>query len=292
MVKKTSLFQKLKGRFTSGSVRVEEPRTVVRGSRAAAPAGASRTASRVSVPEPKPAAEPAARIEPMAVGEPLADARSSRKLSSREEAALTLGEGFKELCSLMRGVQVRIDAQGDKNSGQIAALQKLASQLEKQGQNHELMVRSLATLPDMMKQVQTALERTAQADERTASTLGEFRSTMERVQGSMTQMVEQSRKSADAAGKLAEEQKSGTERLAKVLEERSKDGETMRSVVQRIEKNSTDHMTALRLAQQDQSTRMHKLVAQSSTWNKAILAVLVLTFLALAGVFFVMLGGR
>lgn len=291
MVKKTSLFQRLKGRFTTGNVRVEEARTVVRGSRVNP---SPRPASRVTVPDPipEPAPEKPSRIEPLAVGEPLADARSSRKLSSREEAALTLGEGFKELCSLMRGVQVRIDAQGNKSGAQIDVLQKLAAVLEKQGQNHELMVRSLNTLPEMMNQVKTALERTAQTDERTANTLGEFRSTMERVQGSMTQMVEQSRKSADATGKLADEQKSGSERLVKALEDRSKDGEAMRSVVQRLEKSSTDNLTALRLAQQDQSTRMHNLVAQNSSWNKAILAVLVLTFLALAGVFFVMLGGR
>jgi hypothetical protein len=37
---------------------------------------------------------------------------------------------------------------------------------------------------------------------------------------------------------------------------------------------------------------MHRLVAESSAWNKAILAVLALTFCALAAIFFAMLGGR
>lgn len=279
MVKKSSLFQKLKNRWRAGTVQVdEEPVRRGRPAPLATPAGRPGNGGRVQ-----------ALAE---VGEPIADARSGRKLNSREEAMATLGEGFKELCTLMRGVQVRIEAQGDKGKAQAEALQRLTLALEKQGQTQETLARALGSLPETMAGVKGALERAAATDDRTAKTLGEFRSTMERVQGSMAQMVEQSKQQSTAADRLLNEQKSGSERLAKVLESRAKDGDLVQGAVQRLEKTSADHMTALRLAQQDQATRMHKLVAESSTWNKAVLAVLVLTFCALAGIFFVMLSGR
>ena len=117
---------------------------------------------------------------------PARPATSSRKLSERQEALMALGEGFKELSNMMRGVQVRLEDQdgrmaevADNTRGQLEVLKGLTGNLE--------------VLPDTMRELKKALERTAATDERTSRTLTEFQHHMDKIQGSMDQMVEHSR---------------------------------------------------------------------------------------------------
>lgn len=118
MVKQGSFFQRLKDRWGSGSgVRVE---------RSAAPAG--------KVPEKAEKTVPLPRVEPERVASASRevanefagiDARSSRKMSDREEAMLALSTHFQELTSLLRGSQARVDDQLTKIVGTTSALTQL-----------------------------------------------------------------------------------------------------------------------------------------------------------------------
>ena len=71
-----------------------------------------------------------------------ADVRSSRKMSDREEAMLTVGHHFQELATLMRGSQAANDEKLQKiveatgaipalGQQQLAALKSLSQQMEK-----------------------------------------------------------------------------------------------------------------------------------------------------------------
>jgi len=161
MVKQGSFFQRLKERFGSGSVKVE--------SGSAAPRPGNGASDKPGFGKP-----PVARVEP--IRSPLRevapegtslDARSSRKLSDREEAMLALGSHFQELTTLLRGSQARVDDQLGKlvaatgaltqlptlGQQQLDTLRALSAQMERQNSLGEQMASTITRLPTLLENV-------------------------------------------------------------------------------------------------------------------------------------------
>ncbi len=248
--------------------------------------------ARVAPAKAPKTSEPKAEIRSLAAG-PRGERVSSRKLAAKEEAVLALGEGFQELSSLMRGVQTRLDGQGTQmgevadglrqlpavQQAQLEALQGLASHLERQNTLGVQVADSLKGLPQMMTGVQAALERAASADERTAKTMGEFQNTMNRIHQSMGLMVQDSKSQADAVQKIA----------GKTEEARAEEQEHMRGMVADLRQSTSESVTALRSAQEDQSTRLQKAVEENGKWSQAVLVLLAITVVGLLAVLGVVL---
>ncbi len=221
MVKKTSLLNKLVGRWrTSAGVDVSEGaarRTVVG-------PGVNRVGtSRVGEP-----AEPAiAEVSAIST----VDRASGRKLSIKEEAMLTMEGGLKELASLMRGVQVRLDAEGAQASemandikmlpalgqAQLDVLRALTSQMDQQGRIGERLAQTMGELPATLQGLRTSLDKIVATDERTAGTLAEFRNAMDTIHGSMREMVGHSKAQSENTEKLLRSQDDRAERMAESL---------------------------------------------------------------------------
>ncbi len=299
MVHKSSLFEKFISRWRSPSgVKIERPDA------GAATAAENRT---------EDAGPPLERMRPPAEIQP--ELAHGRKLSAKEEAALALGEGFKELSSLMRGVAVRLEDQGGHSAAmahdlqqlpalgqaQLEAMRQLATLLDRQGEQNALVLRTLGELPAAVSGLQQALDRAATSDARTANTLTEFREHMHQIQGSMREMVGHSREHADSAQTLVREQNTQTLRLAETMaKEGGKHVEAVREAVgglershqetsRRLEEQSERGIENLRAAHEDQSNRLHKMVHESAKWNRAVLVLLIMVFAALASIFVALL---
>ena len=338
-VKKSSLFEKFMQRWRPASgVRVEpqarggieqqarggiEPQA--RGgtqpqARTTSSTGSTASAAKLDAPNneagnrmPPPverlvsASPPPATIQPEpAVG---------RKLSSKEEAAMAIGEGFDELSSIMRGVTVRLEDQGGRvanmahdmamlpelGRAQLNALEQLLLKLDRQGDSMEQVAQRLVELPNAMAGLQGALDRVVASDDRAAATLAEFRSNMDRIQSSMQQMVEGSRSQADSTAMLVREQGAQSARIAEtVSREGTKQVEAVRGAVDdlnRTQQRAVDKLDAtqakaldgLRMAHEDQANRLGKVAAESSKWNRAVLVLLIMVFATLASIFVVLL---
>ncbi|MEZ5963461.1 MAG: hypothetical protein R3F56_06410 [Planctomycetota bacterium] len=238
MVKKTSLLDKLVGRWrTSAGVEVHE------GSRATS--GSSSTTSRISGQQPSSKAQTGLPAQPKAqarpvepevaevLAQPMLDRASGRKLSVKEEALLTMDGGLKELASLMRGVQVRLDAEGAQvgalaedikllpalGQAQLEALRAVAAQLEQQGLTNERLVQSVADLPAALTGLRATLDRVVATDERTASTLSEFRTAMDSIHSAMRETVEHARAQGERSDSALRAQDARAERVVESLQQ-------------------------------------------------------------------------
>jgi phosphoglycerate-specific signal transduction histidine kinase len=270
MVKQGSFFQRLKERWGSGSgVRVE--REAIAG-------------------EPSPRGDAdravAARVEPPAV-----EARSSRKLSDREEAMLALGTHFQELTSLLRGSHARVDDQLGKLVGatnvlaqlpalsqqQLDALRSLSVQMERQNALGEQMATTMTRLPSLLENVEQALARAAATDERTAATVREFQSTMDRIHTSMGQMVQHSEQQARTAHTLAERRDGELKNLAEGMQL------AQQRTVHELQRTTEEGLQSLRRTHEDQSNRLQRVVQEHAGWNRAVLFGVALVVLGIAG---------
>ena len=308
MVKKSSILNKIVDRFRSGPVRVESDRTEA--VEPAEPRSRLSQAAKAQSARPGAGAQPASKPEPTASkpatppepARPAPEARvpvqhvpeeiipkSRRKLSASEDAAMQMSKGLTELSSLLRGVQVRMEDQGSKldamggevnklpvvAEAQLEVLKRLADQLAVQNELNGNMAKAFVDLPDVMKGVQKSLERSAATDERTATTLSEFKSTMSRIQGSMGEMVEASRAQTAAANNLSTSHK-----------------KTVESTVEQIESSTQKSIDALRAVQEDQSNRIAKIVGEGGRWNRAVLVMMILSFAALVAIFAALISGK
>jgi len=305
MVKKESFFQRLKDRWGSGSgVRVE-PRSSVDPRTAAGFGGSSSGGSHganggTARPKPvekatekvaeKPAEKPVTpiqRVEPeraapvreMATDFAPVEAKSTRKLSEREEALMALGTHFQELSSLLRGSHARMDDQLSKlvtatgalstlpvlSQQQLEMLQKLSTHMERQNALGEQMAATMTTLPKLLQNVEGALARAAATDERTAATVRDFQSTMDRIHSSMSKMVEHSDTQAKASQQLAERRDGAFQELASGIEK------TQQHSVKELQRTTEESLQSLRRANEDQSNRLQRVVAQNAGWNRAVL---------------------
>ncbi len=275
MVKKTSFLDKLKNRWRPASgIQVDD-----RGVGAPSKDAAATPANRVSALAPTPS-----------------EAVSSRKLSSKQEAVVAINEGFKELASLLRGMQTRVDDQGEQihsaveNIGQLPALNQaqidlmrvMAERMERQNDVTEELSKNLGDMPELVQQVKESLDQAAQTDERTAKTLDEFRSNMSRVQDAMSQIVDYSGKQAQATSSLAVEQRDMQEQQT----------ESVKGMVAEIERANKATLTglkesseatakSLRRSQSDQADRMTKMVESNKRSQTTIIWLLGATVVAL-----------
>lgn len=273
MVKKSKFLDKIVNRFRGGAVRVEEAPASRASARAAGPAAQKQKKAQPERPRVTP--DPAVPVKH--VPEEIIP-RSKRKLSTSEDAAMKMSDSFSELSSLLRGVQVRMEDQGGRLDGmgqdlsklpataeaQLDVLKMLVGQLEKQNTMNATMVETFSGLPEVMKGVQESLAKTAATDERTAQTLDEFKSTMNRIHSSMGDMVDTTKVQADAAQSLAKDHS---------------------QTVGKLEASTQEGIRSLRLSQEDQANRMAKMVGENSRWNRAILVMMILSFAALVSIF-------
>ncbi|MBM4063089.1 MAG: hypothetical protein FJ265_18635 [Planctomycetes bacterium] len=290
MVNKGSFFQRLKERWTgSGSGVKVETRSSVDPRTGAGPGhGASRpgpAAPLRSAPAPVQRVEPERQAPDKSNGRELstdfaaADARSTRKLSEREEAMLALGTHFQELTTLLRGSHARMDDQLGKLVGaatqltalpalsqqQLEMLQRLSAHMERQHALGEQLASTMTTLPALLQNVEGALARAAATDERTAATVREFQTTMDRIHGSMAQMVAHSETQAKASQQLADRRDTALQELATGMQE------TQQTAVKELQRTTDASLKALRTTNEDQSNRLQKLVQQNAGWNRAVL---------------------
>lgn len=328
MVKKTSLLDKLVGRFRTSGVEIHEV------DQPSAPANDRLGARRVELPDPEPVAE--------VVAKPMAEPTTSRKLSVKEEALVTMEGGLKELANLMRGVQVRMDAEGAQMSdlanemrrlpalgqAQLEVLRALAQQIERQNQSGERLAASVAGLPEAMAGLRDTLDKVVATDERTAHTLAEFRTTMNTIQGSMREMVDHSKANVDHTERLVRGQDGRAERMAETLAQiarqdreradklahgleqvasgqreqgdklartvesaigsavqgANRDVDDLRKVAKTLQQAHSESVSSLRLAHEDQATRMSRLVEDGQRSSRGVMVLLVVLILAVLGV--------
>lgn len=259
MVKKGSIFGRLAERWrTSGAVKVESGRR-----------GAGE-ATRAEVARIEPVTNPSAAD---------ADARTTRKLSEREEGLVAMGNHFQELTSALRSMHARMDSQLGRivdststlqqlpglSNQQLDLLRSMGGQLEKQNVLGEQIATTLQSLPPLLQSVEMALARAAQSDERTVATIREFQSTMDRVQSSMGTMVAHSEQQAKSTKALVERREEGFEDLRKGIEA------TQRGTAQELRTTTEEAMHTLRRANEDQSNRLARVIAEHAGWNKAVL---------------------
>lgn len=267
MVKQGSFFQRLKERWTSGGVRVE------RGGAAAARAERIAAVQRVegerTVRNGRELASELTPIEP----------RSSRKLSDREEAMLAFSTHFQELTTLLRGSQARVDDQLSKLVGattaltqlpalsqqQLDALRTLSVQMERQNALGEQLAGTMTKLPNMLQNVETALARAAATDERTAATVREFQTTMDRIHSAMGQMVQHGEQHVRVAQNLAERRDAEFKNLADGLQE------TQQRAVNELTRATDEGVQTLRQSHEDQSNRLQRVVQEHAGWTRAVL---------------------
>jgi chromosome segregation ATPase len=328
VVKKTSLLDKLVGRFRTSGVEIHELDQPG--------AATNRVASRrIDLPDPEPeVAEVLAK--------PLAEPTTSRKLSVKEEALITMDGGLKELASLMRGVQVRMDSEGAQmaelanemrtlpalGQAQLEVLRALAQQLERQNQSGERLLASVAGLPEAMTGLRATLDKVVATDERTAHTLAEFRDTMNTIQGSMREMVGHSKANVDQTERLVRSQDDRAERMAESMAQMARndreradklaqsleqatagqrehadrlartvenaigaavqgatrDVDEVKKVAKGLQQTQHDSVAALRMAHEDQATRMSRLVEDGQRSNRGVMALLAVLILAVLGV--------
>jgi len=285
MVKQGSFFQRLKERFGSGSVKVE--------SGSAAPRPGNGASDKPGFGKP-----PVARVEP--IRSPLRevapegtslDARSSRKLSDREEAMLALGSHFQELTTLLRGSQARVDDQLGKlvaatgaltqlptlGQQQLDTLRALSAQMERQNSLGEQMASTITRLPTLLENVETALARAAATDERTAATVRDFQSTMDRIHQAMGQMVEHGEQHVRTAQQLAEKRDGELKELASGIADtqRAAVGELKQAAatgMQTLGRSHDEALASLRRTHEDQANRLQQVVRDHASWNRAVLA--------------------
>jgi methyl-accepting chemotaxis protein len=281
VVKKSSFLDKLKSRLRHSDVQLEPAEPAERRGAAAPERGASR-------------------VDPVPVARPVdVEAVPSRKMSQREEATVAIQDGFRELTSLLRGMQNRVEDQGERftraadgiaqlpalQEAQLEMLRRIADRMQAQDQSHALMAQSLGGLPELMGQVREALDRAAATDDRTANTLGEFRSNMDRIQSSMAEMVDHSRRHATASEELVQGRGDEVRELTDSL------SEVQREAVDRLESTQRDGVRALRDAHADQAKRLGRMVEEGQKTNRAVLILLGLTFLALMTIAIALLQG-
>lgn len=285
MVKKSSFLEKLRHRWKSGAgVQV------------------SKSAGRDKIPEPVQA-RMESRIDRHGALPPSVDPTSSRKLTAREEAVTAINEGFADLSALVRGVQARVEDHGSRTGeiasdvkalpalgrAQLETLQRLAAHLQRQGEVNEQLLVSLGGLPDLMSGVQAALDRVADADHRTAQTLDDFRTTMDRIEGAMEQMVDSARAQADATTALSRDHRAEQEEIVNAIRQgREADVQTLvqtqREGVERIESATAQRLDVLRKMQEEHAAHIGKLVTVNGKWTQVVVILLALTFFAIAGI--------
>lgn len=321
MVKQGSFFQRLKERWSSGTVRVTPANpAVARGESRVDPRtaaglelpGKPRVAAGSPAPAPQPAAPkpvtppppPVQRVEPepmpisdkavlreLATEFAPAEVKSSRKLSDREEAMLALGSHFKDLTTLLQASQARTDSR----------LEQLV-----------VAAQALTTLPglsqlqlDRLQQLAGHMEKQNALGEQLASTMSQLPALLQNVEGALaraaatdertSRTVQEFQATMDRIHASMAEMVSHSDtqaQAAKQLAER-RDGDlqqlaqgieqVQRDAVGQLQRTTDEGLQSLRRSNEDQSNRLHKVVQQQSGLNRLVLLGLGLLGLGVLG---------
>lgn len=220
------------------------------------------------------------------------EARSTRKLSDREEALLAVGGHFQELTTLLRGSQARVDDQLARlvastatlaqlpglSQQHLEALRTLSAQMERQNLLGERLATAMAQLPTMLESVEHALARAAAADERTTAVVRDFEGTLGRVQDAMGRMVAHGEQHVLAAQGLVARRDVEFRELTEGIQM------TQLRAANELHRAAEEGMATLRLSHEDQSNRLQRIVQESAAWNRMVLFGLALVALGVGGV--------
>ena len=265
MVNKGSFFQRLKERW-----------------------GSSGSGVRVDARSGERGAGPVQRVDPertksngreLASELPPAETRSQRKLSEREEALLALSTHFKELSTMLRGSQARMDDHLERlvaatssltalpalSQQQLEMLRGVSAHMERQNALGAQLTTTITKLPSLLQNVEAALQRAAATDERTAATVREFQTTMDRIHSSMGQMVQSSDRQAKATQQLAEHRDEALKGLVEGIElsHQKTSHELMRT--------TDEGLLSLRRMNEDQSNRLQRTIEDNAGWSRAVM---------------------
>lgn len=275
MVKKNSIFTRLKERWSSNSVRIETPRAAD----AAKPPEKRAEPARVAPARVEPAPTRPPVVEELPSTAFAGEARTTRKLSDKEEALVAIGTHFQELAALMRGSQARMDGQMHElierittltqlpamQQQQLDVLRGISGHMERQTNLGEQLAQTLSTLPKLLTSVETALQRAAATDERSNQTMRDFQGTMDRIHAAMGRMVEHSETQAQATKQLAEKREESLSSLTTNLEK------NQRESAAHLQKATDESMATLRRAHEDQSNRLQRIVQEHAGMNRLML---------------------
>jgi uncharacterized phage infection (PIP) family protein YhgE len=218
-------------------------------------------------------------VERVAQDDAAPEAKSTRKLSEREEAMVALGGHFQELASLLRGVHTRMDDKLGRlveaamsmhqmpalANQQLELLRAVTEQVERQNQVGEKIAAAVSGLPELMGKVDTALQRAARSDERAVATMREFQSTMDRMHAAMGRMAESSELQARATQSMVQARDESMQRLSDNMDK------SHREAVQELQQMTDQSLESLRRTHEDQSNRLQRVVEEHAGWNKAVL---------------------
>lgn len=283
MVKKTSFLDKLKNRWSSATgIRVDDSSNVA-GDRSKSgatgkPAGANPVLSRAEVAPPS------------------TETVTGRKLSAKQEAVVAINEGFKELASLLRGMQTRVDDQGEQIGSAVDSLGRLPAlseaqndlmrlmieRLEKQNASTELLAERMGDMPSMVADMKKSLEQVAATDARTAKSLDEFKGNMGRIQDAMAQIVDHSGQQAKATTSVAREQTEAVQGMVEGMERNQRDAlASLQETTAKTAAESDKRVEQMRKSQVDQSAKLASFTADARKSNKTIVVLLSCTVAAL-----------
>ncbi len=278
MVRKSSLFGKI---FTRKKT-MEEPVTPVRrgavpaGSARKTPAGGNGKGAREQVKEAM-----ASRPAPP----PEAPRKMEVKPIRKEDAQKAVVRGLQDLSDLLKGIQGRMEAQGEKTGklldtfkdlpgaaqAQIQFLEKISRQMEAQHGRTTQLLEQFSQIPELLGGIQKILEAQQNAEARRDQTLGRFRETMERINASISSLSQDNSKAMAEAAQTFE--KAHTQS------------------VQTFEQSQKQTLQVFQKAQESHSKALGEFLSSTRRQNKAILFFLVLTFLVMAGILVGMLTG-
>ena len=321
MVNKGSFFQRLKGRWGSGSgVRVEKPSTASsKGSAASSSAasgsagsgsagnGAKASAGSKTATSAKPAAT-ASRVEPeliqprrsgngngngsgRAVSSTFqpAETRSSRKMSDREEAMLAVGQHFQELTALMRGSQAASDEKLQKIVDATSSMPVLGQQqletlqsLSQQMEKQNALGEKLSTT---MTRLPNLLESVEKALDRAAKTDERTAATVMEFQSTMDRIHTSMDKMVEHSGDQAKASQDLANRRSDELKGLASDiAKAQDGAVDELKRTTDEGLQQLRRTHEDQSNRLQKVVQEHAGWNRAVLVGIGLVVLGIGAV--------
>ncbi len=278
MVRKSSLLGKI---FTRKKT-VKDPAAPVRrgvtpaGSAGKAPGGGNGKGSRAQVKEVlasrgEPLSEPARKMEVKPV--------------RKEDAQKAVVRGLQDLSDLLKGIQSRMEAQGEKTGklldtfkdlpeaaqAQIQFLEKISKQMEAQHGRTTQLLERFSQIPELLSGIQKILEAQQNAEARRDQTLGRFRETMERINASISSLSQDNSRAMTEAAQTFEKAHAQS--------------------VQTFEKSQKETLQVFQKAQETHSKALGEFLSSTRKQNKAILFFLVLTFLVMAGILVGMLTG-
>jgi len=296
MVRKASLFQKLFRKGQPAEEKKIQPVTrpavtpLPAGARPAQPSRIGGGNGKGAPARPQVRAGLEADIRPEILLQPKpepvkSEPRVEERPVRKEDAQKAVVTGLKDLSSLLTGIQGHMEDQGRRTGkllekfedlpetarAQIQFLERISTQLETQHNHTSELLQKFGQIPDLLAGVQRILETQQAADERRDQTLGRFRDTMDRINGSIAALNQDSTRSIQETAQTFERSHASSVKL--------------------FERAQQQTLDAFQRSAEVQGKALGSILQGSTRQNRAILLFLALIFLAMTGVFITMLAG-